>query len=54
MTDDFSRSRLDAMIDFRHPLATQIEMSLMPLFVHRDREGPLAGLLVSQASVQLA
>ncbi|WP_269434546.1 hypothetical protein [Burkholderia sp. TSV86] len=42
MTDDFFRSRLDAMIDLRSPLAvlatrmrwTQIEASLTPLFVH--------------------
>ncbi|WP_157637514.1 hypothetical protein [Burkholderia ubonensis] len=46
MTDDFSCSRQDAMIDLRHPLATQIEMSLMSLFVHSGRERPLAGLLV--------
>ncbi|RQR49665.1 transposase [Burkholderia sp. Bp9126] len=47
MTDDFFRSRLDAQIDLRHPLAvlatrmpwTQIEASLTPLFAHRDRAG---------------
>ncbi|WP_060191066.1 transposase [Burkholderia ubonensis] len=47
MDNDFFRSRLDAMIDLRHLLAvlatrmpfTQIEMSVMPLFVHRELEG---------------
>ena len=47
MTDDFFRSRLDAMIDLRHPLAVlatrmpwaQIEASLTPLFANRDRAG---------------
>ncbi|KVW64631.1 hypothetical protein WK99_32890 [Burkholderia ubonensis] len=47
MTADFFQSRLDAMIDLRHPLAVlatrmpwaQIEASLMPLFAHRDRAG---------------
>lgn len=46
-TADFFRSRLDAMIDLRHPLAVlasripwaQIETTLAPLFVHREREG---------------
>lgn len=45
MTDDFFQSRLDAMIDLRHPLAVlatrmpwaQIEASFAPLFAHRDR-----------------
>ncbi|WP_232443353.1 IS5 family transposase, partial [Burkholderia ubonensis] len=47
MTDDFFRSRLDSMIDLRHPLAVlatrmpwaQLEASLAPLFAHRDRAG---------------
>ncbi len=47
MTDDFFQSRLDAMIDLRHPLAVlatrmpwvQIEASLAPLFEHRNRAG---------------
>jgi transposase, IS5 family len=45
----FFRSRLDAMIDLRHPLAVlatrmpwaQTEASLTPLFAHRDRSGVL-------------
>ena len=48
-TPDFFRSRLDTMIDLRHPLAvlatrlpwTEIESSLSPLFVHKDRAGQL-------------
>lgn len=47
MTADFFRSRLDAMIDLRHPLAVlatrlpwaQIEATLVPLFARRAREG---------------
>ncbi|KVW64506.1 hypothetical protein [Burkholderia ubonensis] len=47
MTDDFFQSRLDAMIDLRHPLAvlatrmprSQLEASFAPLFVHRERAG---------------
>ncbi len=47
MTDDFFQSRLDAMIDLRHPLAVlatrmpwvQIEASSAPLFEHRNRAG---------------
>ncbi|KVD66917.1 transposase [Burkholderia ubonensis] len=50
MTDDFFRSRLDAMIDLRHPLVVlatrmpwaQIETLLAPLFVRRNREGQVA------------
>lgn len=49
-TDDFSRSRLDQMIDLRHPLAVPasrmpwalIEASLAPVFTHRDRKGWLS------------
>ena len=49
-TDDFFRSRLDQMIDLRHPLAvlasrmpwSQIEASLAPVFAHRDRKGRLS------------
>ena len=44
-TPDFFRSRLDAMIDLRHPLAVlarqlpwdRIEQSLAPKFTHQDR-----------------
>jgi IS5 family transposase len=47
MTDDFFRSRLDQMIDLRHPLAvlaqrlpwSQIEAALAPSFARKDREG---------------
>ncbi|WP_316679626.1 IS5 family transposase, partial [Ralstonia chuxiongensis] len=46
-TPDFFRSRLDTMIDLRHPLAVlatrmpwaQIEATLAPIFVRREREG---------------
>jgi hypothetical protein len=46
-TDDFFRSRLDQMIDLRHPLAalteripwSQLEASLAPSFARRSREG---------------
>lgn len=46
-TSDFFRSRLDAMIDLKHPLAVlatrlpwpEIEAMLVPLFAHRDRTG---------------
>ena len=46
-TDDFFRSRLDQMIDLRHPLAVlaskmpwdQIEQSLAPVFERKDRPG---------------
>ncbi|CAJ0784629.1 hypothetical protein R8510_05282 [Ralstonia chuxiongensis] len=46
-TPDFFRSRLDAMIDLRHPLAVlatrmpwaQIEATLAPIFARRAREG---------------
>lgn len=48
-TDDFFRARLDSMIDMRHPLAVlatrmpwaQIEASLAPLLLHKDRDGRL-------------
>jgi IS5 family transposase len=41
---DFFRSRLDAMIDLRHPLAVRmpwasIEAALAPMFERRVREG---------------
>ncbi len=46
-TPDFFRSRLDAMIDLRHPLAmlatrmpwAQIEATLAPVFARRARDG---------------
>lgn len=46
-TDDFFRSRLDQMIDLRHPLAvlaqrmpwSQIEAALAPALAHKDRTG---------------
>jgi len=46
-TDDFFRSRLDQMIDLRHPLAvlaqrmpwSQIEAALAPTLAHKDRAG---------------
>ena len=46
-TDDFFRSRLDAMIDRQHPLAvltsrmpwSDIEAALAPVFEHKDRPG---------------
>ena len=46
-TPDFFRSRLELMIDLRHPLAVlskhlpwdEIEASLSPLFLHKDRAG---------------
>ena len=46
-TPDFFRSRLDAMIDLRHPLAVlatkmswvSIETTLAPLFERRSRDG---------------
>jgi IS5 family transposase len=46
-TPDFLRSRLDAMIDLRHPLAVlanrmpwkSIEATLAPIFEGRAREG---------------
>jgi transposase, IS5 family len=48
-TDDFFRSRLEAMIDPRHPLAVlatrmpwaEIEAALAPVFQHKDRSGKL-------------
>jgi IS5 family transposase len=47
MTDDFFRSRLDQMIDLKHPLVVlgnrlpwaQIEAALAPAFARREREG---------------
>jgi transposase, IS5 family len=46
-TDDFLRSRLDEMIELRHPLAVlvgkmsleQIEQALAPVFERKDRQG---------------
>lgn len=46
-TDDFFRSRLDQMIDLRHPLAVlagkmqwdQIEQALTPVFERKNRQG---------------
>ncbi len=48
-TDDFFRSRLDQMIDLRHPLAvlaqrmpwSQIEAALAPALAHKERAGTL-------------
>ena len=48
-TPDYFRSRLEAMIDLKHPLAVlgkrlpwaKIEASLAPLFLHKDRDGRL-------------
>ncbi len=48
-TDDFFRSRIDQMIDLRHPLAVlahrmpwaQIEAALAPALAHKDRSGTL-------------
>ena len=49
-TPDFFRSRLDAMIDLRHPLAvlanrmpwSLIEATLTPMFERRAREGRMS------------
>ena len=59
-TPDFFRSRLDAMIDLRHPLAvlanrmpwTSIEATLTPIFEGRAREGRVSdeGLCRSKVS----
>jgi IS5 family transposase len=46
-SDDFFRSRLDQMIDLRHPLAVlatrmpweRIEAALAPIFAHKNRPG---------------
>jgi IS5 family transposase len=46
-TDDFFRSRLEQMINLRHPLAVlakrmpwaQIEAALAPVFAHKSRPG---------------
>lgn len=48
-TDDFFLTRLDQMIDLRHPVAkfascmpwSRIEGSLAPVFAHRHRKGRL-------------
>ena len=48
-TPDYFRSRLDAMIDLKHPLAvlgnrlpwSKIEASLAPVFAHKNRDGQL-------------
>ncbi len=50
-TDDFFRSRLDQMINLRHPLAVlahriawpQIEAALAPALAHKNRAGTLVG-----------
>lgn len=61
-TPDFFRSRLDQMIDMRHPLAVlatrlpwaEIEASLAPLFLHEDRPGrPIEGSALFGNSVVL-
>ena len=52
-TADFFRSRLDGMIDVRHPLAVlasrlpwrRIEQELAPLFEHQDRPVNIRWLL---------
>ncbi|WP_143138145.1 transposase, partial [Burkholderia ubonensis] len=63
MTDDFLRSRLDSMIDLRHPLAVlatrmpwaQLEATMAPLFAHRNREGIAAEVIdLFGATAQLA
>ncbi|WP_063901837.1 IS5 family transposase [Burkholderia ubonensis] len=63
MTDDFFRSRLDSMIDLRHPLAVlatrmpwaQLEATMAPLFAHRNREGVAAQVIdLFGATAQLA
>ncbi|WP_080415612.1 IS5 family transposase, partial [Burkholderia ubonensis] len=63
MTDDFFRSRLDSMIDLRHPLAVlatrmpwaQLEATMAPLFAHRNREGVAAEVIdLFGATAQLA
>lgn len=49
VTDDFFRTRLDPMIDLRHPAAvlasrtpcSEIEPALAPTFAHRERKGEL-------------
>jgi IS5 family transposase len=61
-TPDFFRSRLDAMIDLRHPLAVlarrlpweRIEQALSPKFAHEDRAGrqALVGDLLGQHQVE--
>jgi len=48
-TDDFFRTRLDQMIDLRHPLAvlarqlpwSQIEVALAPVFERKNRQGQI-------------
>jgi transposase, IS5 family len=63
MTDDFFRSRLDSMIDLRHPLAVlatrmpwaQLEATMAPLLAHRNREGIAAEVIdLFGATAQLA
>ncbi|OJB36811.1 hypothetical protein BGV59_04255 [Burkholderia ubonensis] len=63
MTDDFFRSRLNSMIDLRHPLAVlatrmpwaQLEATMAPLFAHRNREGIAAEVIdLFGATAQLA
>ena len=62
-TPDFFRSRLETMIDLRHPLAIlskrlpwdEIEASLSPLFLHKDRAGKLInGADLFGSSVEIA
>lgn len=62
-TDDFFRSRLDQMIDLRHPLAVlaqrmpwqSIEAALAPALAHKDRAGtPVEGMDLFGPSTQLA
>src|SRR5882757_280997 len=63
-TPDFFRSRLDAMIDLRHPLAVlatkmswaSIETTLAPLFERRSRDGRVseAVVLFGSNSLELA
>jgi len=62
-TDDFFRSRLDQMIDLRHPLAVlaqrmpwqSIEAALAPALAHKDRDGtPVEGVDLFGPSMQLA
>ena len=63
-TPDFFRSRLDAMVDLRHPLAVlatkmswaSIETTLAPLFERRSRDGRVseADDLFGSNSLELA
>lgn len=62
-TDDFFRSRLDQMVDLRHPLAVlanrlpwaQIEAALAPAFACRDRSGEaVAGSDLFEPTLEIA